>query len=56
MKFDMSNMVKHCSFYQQAKPDRASYPGLLQLLPIRASAWEVVFMDFVEGLPTIRFN
>lgn len=42
-----------CQFItcQQAKPDRTRLPGLLQLLPVPASAWQTISLDFVEGLP-----
>ena len=43
--------VKACTIGLQAKPDRARYPGLLQQLPIPAGAWQLVSLDFVEGLP-----
>jgi len=43
--------VQSCSICAQAKPDRSSYPGLLQPLPVPKSSWEVISMDFVEGLP-----
>jgi transposase InsO family protein len=37
--------------YQQAKSERVKYPGLLQPLPVPAHAWQVVSIDFIEGLP-----
>lgn len=51
MKSDILLWVQSCDTCQQAKPDRARYPGLLQPLPVAFAAWEVVTMDFVEGLP-----
>ena len=53
----MHSFVKACQICQQAKPDQARYPGLLQPLPIPVGAWQVVSLDFVEGLPTsMRMN
>lgn len=37
---------------QQSKPERVKYPGLLEPLPTPDAAWQMVTMDFVEGLPT----
>jgi transposase InsO family protein len=49
--------VTSCTICQQSKPDRAKYPGLLQPLPVPDSAWQVISMDFIEGLPRSgRFN
>lgn len=45
------SFVSSCSICQQAKPDRAKYPGLLQPLPVPDGAWQTISMDFVEGLP-----
>lgn len=47
----MHRFVQSRSVCQQAKPDRARYPGLLQPLPVPDSAWQMVSLDFVEGLP-----
>jgi transposase InsO family protein len=52
MKKMVQQYVAACSICQQAKPDRSKYPGLLQPLPTPTSAWQMISMDFVEGLPT----
>lgn len=44
--------VAHCSICQQAKSERVRYPGLLQPLPVPDFAWQVVTLDFIEGLPS----
>ncbi|WVZ85511.1 hypothetical protein U9M48_032433 [Paspalum notatum var. saurae] len=44
--------VAQCQVCQQAKPERVKYPGLLQPLPVPDYAWQVITMDFIEGLPT----
>ncbi|CAO2169811.1 unnamed protein product [Urochloa humidicola] len=51
MKADITHFVKHCMVCQQAKPDRSKSPGLLQPLEIPSEAWQIISMDFVEGLP-----
>lgn len=51
MKRDIWNFVQSCAICLQSKPDRAKYPGLLQPLPIPVIPWEVISMDFIEGLP-----
>ena len=43
--------VQHCTICQQAKYERVKYPGLLLPLPIPDYAWQVVSLDFIEGLP-----
>jgi hypothetical protein len=54
LKRHVQLFVSACAICQQAKLDRAKYPGLLQPLPIPDSAWQVVSLDFVEGLPQSR--
>lgn len=51
MKHDMKNFVSQCSVCQQAKSERVAYPGLLSPLPVPEGAWQVVTLDFIEGLP-----
>lgn len=51
MKEQTHRYVQTCSIYQQAKPERVKYPGLLEPLPVPEGAWEVVTMDFIDGLP-----
>ena len=49
--------VQECCICQRAKPDRARYPGLLEPLPVPSQYWQMLTMDFVEGLPrSSRFN
>jgi hypothetical protein len=51
MKTMVHTFVASCQICQQAKPDRAKYPGLLQSLPVPEGAWQIISLDFVEGLP-----
>jgi hypothetical protein len=51
MKQHVKDYVAACSICQQSKPDRSKYPGLLQPLPVPDQAWQVISMDFIEGLP-----
>jgi hypothetical protein len=51
LKTDVWAFVQNCATCIQAKPDRSRYPGLLQPLPVLASSFEVITMDFIKGLP-----
>jgi transposase InsO family protein len=51
MRLATSAFIRSCDVCQRAKPDRAKTPGLLQPLPIPTATWEVISMDFMEGLP-----
>jgi hypothetical protein len=51
MKKDVQQFVHTCQTCIQAKADRSSYPSTLQPLPVPSEAWEIVTMDFIEGLP-----
>jgi hypothetical protein len=51
MKTYVRQFVQECAICQCAKPDRAKYPGLLAPLPVLDQFWQMVSMDFVEGLP-----
>ncbi|WVZ53030.1 hypothetical protein U9M48_004021 [Paspalum notatum var. saurae] len=52
MKSAVKSFVQLCQVCQQAKPDRSRSPGLLQPLPVPATVWEIISMDFIEGLPS----
>ena len=57
MKQTVKNFVANCAVCMQAKSEHVKYPGLLQPLPVPEQAWEMVTLDFVEGLPSSRgFN
>jgi hypothetical protein len=51
MKSAVHTFVQSCLTCQQAKPDRGKSPGILQPLPVPEGAWQMVTLDFVEGLP-----
>lgn len=51
LKKMVTTFVHICPTCQQAKPERVKYPGLLQPLLTPSAAWQVVSIDFVEGLP-----
>lgn len=51
MKSVTRDFVQSCITCQQAKPDRAKFPVLLQPLTVPAAAWQTISLDFLEGLP-----
>lgn len=51
LRNQVQEFVKSCPTCQQAKPERVKYPGLLQPLQTPSEAWQVISIDFVEGLP-----
>jgi transposase InsO family protein len=51
MKTLVKTYVAQCVVCQQSKPDRSRYPGLLEPMPVPEQSWQVISMDFVEGLP-----
>jgi hypothetical protein len=51
MKTSAKSFVQSCVTCQQAKPNRARYPGLLSPLPVSEGAWQTISLDFIEGLP-----
>ena len=57
MKKHIQAFVASCSICQQAKTERVHYPGLLQPLAVPDQAWQIVSLDFIEGLPpSLSFN
>lgn len=51
LKTMIKQYVVHCTVCQQAKPERVKYPRWLQPLVVPEYAWQVVSLDFIEGLP-----
>lgn len=51
MKETVHSFVQSCEIYQQGKVEHVKLPGLLSPLPVPDHAWEVVSLDFIEGLP-----
>ena len=51
MKKNIQDYVVACAVCQQAKTE-VSYPRLLQPLVVPDYAWQVLSMDFIEGLPS----
>lgn len=51
LKQVVTAFVQSCTICQQAKVEHCKIPGLLQPLPVPETAWSVVCMDFIEGLP-----
>ena len=57
MMKDVQEYISQCDNCQRNKSEHVPYPGLLQPIPISSHTWEVITMDFVEGLPkSQRFN
>ena len=56
MKKDVSQFVRTCLVCQPAKPDRAKLPGLLQPLQVPDHAWQIISLDFVEGLHNLAMQ
>ena len=51
MKQMVTAFVQHYQICQQAKTERIKSPGLLEPLLVPSQAWEIVCLDFIEGLP-----
>jgi transposase InsO family protein len=51
MKKDIQDYVAACAVCKQAKSEHSKLPGTLQPLPVPDQAWEMISLDFVEGLP-----
>lgn len=57
MKIQVLHYVRYCPVCQQAKPDRAASPGLMEPLPIPQQPWDMITTDFIAGLPQSgKFN
>jgi hypothetical protein len=51
MKTVVHDLVQQCVICQMAKPERVKYSGLLDPLPVPDEVWQIILMDFIEGLP-----
>lgn len=51
LKQDVAAYVSKCEVCQKVKSEHSKTPGLLQPLPVPSQAWQIVSLDFIEGLP-----
>lgn len=51
LKQTVQSFIAQCSICLQAKTERVAYPGLLAPFPIPDGSWQVLTMDFIEGIP-----
>jgi ferritin-like metal-binding protein YciE len=51
LKEQVKQFVASCLVCQQAKTERVAYPGVLEPLKVPDGFWQVVTMDFINGLP-----
>lgn len=51
LRKDLTEWIANCEVCQRSKGEHVPTPGLLQPIPIPNQAWEVITMDFIEGLP-----
>jgi hypothetical protein len=57
LRADVVRFVQSCDICQRAKSEHVQYPGFLQPLPVPDQYWQVVSLDFIEGLPrSASFN
>jgi hypothetical protein len=51
MRATIQDFVEACVVCKQARPEHVKYPGLLKPLQVPDQAWQVVSLDFIDGLP-----
>lgn len=51
LRQSVNKFVQSCDICQRAKVEHVKLPGLLQPLEIPDHAWQVISLDFIEGLP-----
>ena len=51
MEQQIRQVIRECDVCQKYKYDNSALAGLLQPLPILATAWTQVSMDLIKGLP-----
>jgi hypothetical protein len=51
LKQAVTTYVQSCQICQQAKTEHVKLPGLLQPLSIPTCVWDMISLDFIEGLP-----
>lgn len=51
LRQDFTKFIQECDTWQRNKSEHNLYPGLLRPIEIPTQIWEVVSVDFIEGLP-----